>query len=79
MRNVYIEFRKRLCRYSGLPSNVATPKLAATAGRRSGIDPAELGRLLDRCEQVTSGAQISDSELLGLTTRIREIEAELRI
>jgi hypothetical protein len=79
MRNVYMEFRKRLCRYSGLPSNAPTSKLASAAGRRAGIDPAELGRLLDRCEQVTGGAEVSDSELLGLTTRIREIESALRI
>jgi len=79
MRNVYMEFRKRLCRYCGLPSNAPTTKLASAAGRRAGIDPAELGRLLDRCEQVTGGAEVSDSELLSLTTRIREIESALRI
>ncbi|HWP41713.1 MAG TPA: DUF4350 domain-containing protein [Blastocatellia bacterium] len=79
MRNIYLEFRKRLCRYAGLPSNAPTSKLASALAHRGGIDSAELGRLLDRCEQVTQGAEASDSELLALAKRIREIESNLRI
>ncbi|HET9531578.1 MAG TPA: DUF4350 domain-containing protein [Blastocatellia bacterium] len=79
MRNIYIEFRNRLCRYSGLPSNVPTSKLSSAVARRAGLDPAEIGRLLDRCERVVRGEPVSDSELLALTTRIREIESSLRI
>jgi hypothetical protein len=79
MRNVYMEFRKRLCRYSGLPSNAQTSKLAQAVARKAGLEQAELGRLLDRCEKVALGEEVSDAELLSLTTRIRNIESQLRI
>ena len=79
MQNVYWDFRKRLCRYSGLPSNAESAQLAASAARRAHIDEAELARLLMVCDQVSRGRPVSDAELLRLVTRIREIEAKLGI
>ncbi|HYL99157.1 MAG TPA: hypothetical protein VEZ90_09400, partial [Blastocatellia bacterium] len=78
MQNVYGEFRRRLCRYSGLPPRVDSARLATAVGRRSGLNERDLHKLLHRCEQVTKGEKVSDSELLQLVTRIREIEESLR-
>jgi hypothetical protein len=79
MQNVYWDFRKRLCRYSGLPSNAESAQLAASAARRARLDEAELARLLMVCDQVSRGRPVSDAELLRLVTRIREIESQLGI
>jgi hypothetical protein len=79
MQNVYWDFRKRLCRYSGLPSNAESAQLAARAARRARMDEAELARLLMVCDQVSRGRPVSDAELLRLVTRIREIESRLGI
>ncbi|HJQ27642.1 MAG TPA: DUF4350 domain-containing protein [Blastocatellia bacterium] len=79
MQNVYWDFRKRLCRYSGLPSNADSAKLAASAARRAHLDEAELARLLTVCDQVSRGRPVSDAELLRLVTRIRDIESQLGI
>lgn len=77
MQNIYSEFRKRLCGFSGLPVKVDNVRLADVAASRAGIDPQALGALLYRCEEVAAGEKISDSELLKLVSRIREIEATL--
>jgi uncharacterized protein DUF4350 len=75
MQNIYWEFRKRLCRFAGVPAHTPTQKLAAAAARRSNIRPAEIGTLLTRCEAVARGEETSDHELLKLVVRIREIES----
>lgn len=79
MQSIYSEFRKRLCRYSGLPIKTEVSRLAAVAARRAKMDEKELASLLARCEAVAQGEQTSDAELLKLVTRIREIEARLNI
>jgi len=79
MQNIYLEFRKRLCRYSSTPSKTETPRLAAAVARRAGLDERELGRLLMQCEQVMRGRTASDGDLLDLVTKIREIEAQLKL
>ena len=40
MQNVYWDFRKRLCRYSGLPSNVDSARLAASRRSAGSTRPA---------------------------------------
>ena len=77
MENIYSEFRKRLCRFNGLPPKVENAKLAAKAARRTKLDERELNGLLSRCEEIARGEQVSEPELLKLVRRIREIEAEL--
>lgn len=79
MQNIYWEFHRRLCRYSGLPPNASAPRLAATVSRRSGIPEEELMGVLVRCGQIANGAPASDNEMLTLVSRIREIEADLRL
>ena len=77
MQNIYSEFRKRLCRFSGVPARIENDKLAAVAARRAGLDERELSALLARCEEISRGAQVSEPELLKLVTRTREIESQL--
>jgi hypothetical protein len=66
-----------LCRFSGVPPGTGNQKLASAAARRSKMDEQELSLLLWRCDKVARGEPASDSELLKLTTRIREIEIQL--
>lgn len=77
MENVYSEFRKRLCRFSGAPAKIDNEKLAAIAARRARLDERGLAALLSRCEEVARGEPVSEAELLKLTARIREIESQL--
>lgn len=77
MENIYSEFRKRLCRFSGLPPKVENAKLAAAAARRSKLEERDLSSLLSRCEEITRGEQVSEPELLRLVRHIREIESQL--
>jgi hypothetical protein len=79
MQNIYSDFRNKLCRYSGLPTRVDSPHLAATAARRMQRNERDLRDLLAKCEKVVHGEPTSDAELLKLVTRIREIESEIRI
>ena len=79
IQNIYSEFRKRLCRYGGLPAKTETPRIASVVASRAKIDEKELRSLLARCEAIERGKQVSDSELLNLVGRIREIEAQLKL
>lgn len=79
VQNIYSEFRKRLCRYSGLPAKTETATLAVAAARRAGIDESEMKQLLARCEEVSRGEPVTDSQLLDMISRIREIESSLRL
>jgi hypothetical protein len=77
MENIYSEFRKRLCRFSGVPAKIENARLAALAARRSRIDERGLSELLSRCEAIAQGEHASEPELLRLVRRVREIEAQL--
>jgi hypothetical protein len=79
MQNIYSDFRNKLCRYSGLPTRVDSPRLAATAARRMQSSERDLRDLLAKCEKVIHGEATSDAELLRLVSRIRDIESEIRI
>jgi hypothetical protein len=79
MQNIFLEFRKRLCRYSSMPSSAETSHLAAAVARRAKLDERELSSLLMLCEQVMRGRPVGDGELLNLVTKIREIESELKL
>jgi hypothetical protein len=77
MENIYGEFRKRLCRFGGVPAKIENEKLAFAVARRSKLDERALATLLARCEEVSRGEQVGEPELLTLVTRIREIESRL--
>ena len=77
MENIYTEFRKRLCRFSGAPSKIENARLAAAAARRAKLDERELTGLLSRCDEIARGAPVGEPELLKLVTRIREIESQM--
>ena len=77
MENIYSEFRKRLCRFSGVPAKIENRKLAAAAARGARLDERALAGLLSRCEAIAQGVKVSEPEVLKLVTRIREIESQL--
>jgi hypothetical protein len=77
MENIYSEFRKRLCRFGGVPAKIENGKLAAAAARRAKLDERALAGILSRCEEIARGEHSSEPEVLKLVTRIREIEGEL--
>ncbi|HMG33113.1 MAG TPA: DUF4350 domain-containing protein [Blastocatellia bacterium] len=79
IQNIYSEFRKRLCRAAALPPKADSPKIAAAAARRLKMSEQEIRGIMARCEAIIAGKHVSDSELLGLVTRIREIEAALKV
>jgi hypothetical protein len=79
MENIYSEFRRRLCRASGQPTNVETSRLAAVLSRRTKLNERELILLLNRCELVASGKPVSEEEMLNLVVRIRDLESKLGI
>ncbi len=79
MKNIYGEFRKRLCRYAGLSPTVSAERLAAVTARRSRLGEDELRGILSRCEHVSAGGKVSEAELLNLVKRIRDIESELKL
>jgi hypothetical protein len=79
MQNIFYEFRKRLCRYEGLPAAVRAEVLVSAVASRAKLDSRELGRLLERCAAIAQGHMASDAELLRLVSRIREIESELKL
>jgi hypothetical protein len=79
MQNIYSDFRNKLCRYSGLPSRVDSQRLATVAARRMQRDERDLQDLLAGCERVMHSSSTNDAELLKLVTRIREIEAQIRV
>jgi hypothetical protein len=77
MGDIYSEFRKRLCRYSGGAPRLENAKIAAAVARRSRFDERRLSELLSRCDEIAKGAPVGDGELLRLVTQIRDIESEL--
>jgi hypothetical protein len=79
MQNIYPEFRNRLCRFSGVPARTENAQLVTAAVRRARLDERDLATLIERCEAVAHGSQVSESELLKLVTRIREIESQLNL
>jgi len=79
MEDIYSEFRKRLCRFSGVSPKLENSKLAAAAARRSRIDARDLSEVLTRCEEVAEGTPVNEGELLKLVTRIRGIESQLNL
>lgn len=79
MENVYLEFRRKLCRFASLPSKVDSRALAKGVARRGRIDPMVLNRLLTRCEKVTEGYPTTDAELLRLVDQVRQMESDLEL
>ena len=79
MENIYSEFRRRLCHYTGLGREVDSPRLAKEVASRSRISERSLRDLMVRRERIIGGERASDSEMLNLVTRIRDIESDLKL
>jgi hypothetical protein len=79
MENIYSEFRRRLCHYVGVGRDIDSPRLAKEVAIRSRMSERDLRDVMARCEKIIRGGRASDSEMLSLVTRIRDIEADLKL
>jgi hypothetical protein len=79
MENIYSEFRRRLCHYAGVGRDVDSPRLAREVASRSRITERDLRDVMARSESIIRGGRASDSEMLSLVTRIRDIESDLKL
>jgi hypothetical protein len=79
MENIYSEFRRRLCHYAGVGRDIDSPRLAREVASRSRINERDLRDVMARSERIIRGGRASDSELLNLVTRIRDIESDLKL
>ena len=80
MENIYADFRRRAARQFGV-DNTATSRneLAAMIAERTGRDAGDVGRLMQRCEDIVHGEQSDKREVLKLTAELRELEDALRL
>lgn len=80
IENIYSQFRSRLCRTVGLPSNTPSVQLAEIVANRTGIPAGELRAVMTRCEKIlASNEHPEDRELVRLVSKIRDIEHRLAI
>jgi hypothetical protein len=79
MENIYSEFRRRLCHYAGVGRDIDSPRLAREVATRSRISERDLRDVMARSERIIRGGRASDSEMLSLVTRIRDIESDLKL
>lgn len=79
IENIYGHFRRRLCRYAGLPSNTMTDSLATVAAERAQIDRNELLSVMRRCENALAIRPPEPSDLVDLISDLRRVEAKLKL
>ena len=80
MENIFTDFRRRTAKLLGV-DQMTTPRseLALLIADRTGSDVREIEELIERCENIIHGEPTGKREMLALTTRLREIEGQLRL
>lgn len=79
VENIYGHFRRRLCRYAGLPSSALTDQLATVAAERGQIDRAELVSVMRRCDNALAIKSPEPKDLVDLVADLRRVEAKLKL
>ena len=79
IENIYGHFRRRLCRYAGLPSNTMTDQLATVAAERGQIDREELVSVMRRCDNALAVQAPEPKDLVDLVSDLRRVEARLKL
>jgi len=75
IENIYTDFRRRVARLVGADNFTASHKdLARLVAERSKLSVAEIENLMFKCEDIIRGEPTSKREVLGLTSRLREVE-----
>lgn len=80
MENIFTDFRRRAAKLLGV-DQMTTPRseLALLIADRTGSDVRKIEELIERCENIIHGEPTGKREMLSLTTRLREIEGQLRL
>jgi len=79
IENIYGHFRRRLCRYAGMPSNSLTDELATVAAERGRIDREELVSVMRRCDNALAIKAPDPKVLVDLVADLRRVEAKLKL
>ena len=79
IENIYGHFRRRLCRYAGMPSNTMTDQLATVAAERGQIDREELVSVMRRCDNALAIRPPEPKDLVDLIADLRRVEAKLKL
>lgn len=78
MENIYSDFRRRVLRMVGFDNRTTSREaLAKLIANRTKFDAQEIEELLFKCEDISVGEPTNKREILRLSGKIREIEAEL--
>lgn len=67
---LYTHFLRELSRHLELPPDANRATLLARAAERYGVQSAEWGSLIERCEQVVSGVRLPEAEMHSLAKNI---------
>jgi hypothetical protein len=78
IENIYMDFRRRVTRALGV-DNMTTSRaeIAEMIAERAGLDGADVEAMMVKCEDIIHGVPTGRAEVVGLTERLREIEAML--
>lgn len=79
IENIYGHFRRRLCRFAGLPSNTMTDQLATVAAERGQIDREELLSVMRRCDNALAIRPPDPRDLVDLIADLRRVESKLKL
>lgn len=80
LENIYTDFRRRCSRTLGVDNTTTSRReLAGMIAGRIGGNAAEIEQLMYKCEDIIHGEPTGKREVVDLTTRLREIGAQLGI
>lgn len=78
IENIYTEFRRRTAKLFGVDNHATTRRsLAKLIGERAKLNPSEVEKLMEKCENIIQGEPAAGRETLDITSRLREIEEKL--
>jgi hypothetical protein len=77
IENLYLQFRRRAARFTGLDNTANRRDLADAIARRTDLRPEQLEKLFFMCEEIMRGEPTSARETLDLAAQLREVEEKL--
>jgi hypothetical protein len=78
IENIYRDFRRRAARHVGVDSNsVSRPEFAARIAERAKLEKEFVEDLMFKCDEIIIGEPTNKREVLGLVSRIRDVERAL--
>lgn len=78
LENIYIDFRRRVCRHLGLDNNLTGRKeLARVISERTDGNASEIEQLMFAIEDAIHGEPIGKKASVNLVSSLREIESQL--